>query len=34
VEEEDDIIEEDFSVDWVFPPIYDIYPNEEIYWRR
>jgi hypothetical protein len=29
VEEEDKFIEEDFSVDWVSPPIYDIYPDEE-----
>jgi hypothetical protein len=29
VEEEDKYIEEDFSVDWVSPLIYDIYPNEE-----
>jgi len=28
VEEKDKIIEEDFSVDWVSPPIYDIYPDE------
>jgi hypothetical protein len=29
VEEEDKFIEEDFSVDWVSPLIYDIHPNEE-----
>jgi hypothetical protein len=29
VEEEDKYIEEDFFVDWVSPPIYDIYPDEE-----
>jgi hypothetical protein len=29
VEEVDKYIEEDFSVDWVSPPIYDIYPDEE-----
>jgi hypothetical protein len=29
VEKEDKIIEEDFSVDLVSPPIYDIHPNEE-----
>jgi hypothetical protein len=29
VEEEDEFIEEDYSVDWIFPPIYDIYPSEE-----
>jgi hypothetical protein len=28
VEEEDEYIEEDFSVDWV-SPIYDIYPDKE-----
>jgi hypothetical protein len=28
VEDEDEIIEEYFSVDWVPPPIYDIYPDE------
>jgi len=27
--EEDKFIEEDFSVDWVSPLIYDIHPNEE-----
>jgi len=26
---EDKFIEEDFSIDWVSPPIYDIYPNKE-----
>jgi hypothetical protein len=29
VEKEDEIIEQDFSIDLVFPPIYDIYPDEE-----
>jgi hypothetical protein len=29
VEEEDKFIEEDFSVDWVSPPIYDIYPDKD-----
>ena len=29
MEEEDEFIEENFSVDWASPPIYDIYPNEE-----
>jgi hypothetical protein len=29
MKEEDKFIEEDFSVDWVSPPIYDIYPDEE-----
>lgn len=29
VEENDQFIEEDFFVDWVSPPIYDIYPDEE-----
>jgi hypothetical protein len=29
VKEENKFIEEDFSVDWVSPPIYDIYPDEE-----
>jgi hypothetical protein len=29
VEEEDDFIEEYFSVDWASPPIYDTYPDEE-----
>jgi hypothetical protein len=29
LEEEDEIIEQDFSVDLVSPPIYDIYPDEE-----
>ena len=29
MEEEDKFIEEDFSVDWVSPPIYDIYPDED-----
>jgi len=28
VEEEYEIIEKDFSVDWVSPPIYNIYPDE------
>jgi hypothetical protein len=27
--EEDEFIEEDFSVDWVSPPIYDIYHDED-----
>jgi len=29
VEEEDKFIEEDFSVDWVSPSIYDFYPDED-----
>lgn len=29
VEEEDEIVEEYFSVDWAFPLIYDIYPEED-----
>jgi hypothetical protein len=29
VEEENEFIEEDFFVVWAFPPIYDIYPNED-----
>jgi hypothetical protein len=27
---EDGFIEEDCSIDWAFPPIYDIYPDEEV----
>jgi hypothetical protein len=30
VEEEDGFIEEDCSVDWVSPAIYDTYPDEEV----
>jgi hypothetical protein len=30
VEEEDSFIEEDCSIDWASPPIYDIYPNDEV----
>jgi hypothetical protein len=26
---EDEFTEEDFSIDWVSPPIYDIYHDEE-----
>ena len=29
-EEEDGFIEEDISVDWASPPIYDTYPDEEV----
>jgi hypothetical protein len=29
MEEEDEFIEEDCSVDWTSPPIYDIYPGED-----
>jgi hypothetical protein len=29
VEEEDGFIVKYYSVDWTFPPIYDIYPDEE-----
>jgi hypothetical protein len=29
-EEEDGFIEEDCSIDWASPPIYDTYPNEEV----
>jgi hypothetical protein len=29
-EEEDGFIEEDCSIDWATPPIYDTYPNEEV----
>jgi hypothetical protein len=28
VDEEDEFIEEDFSIHWVSLPIYDIYPDE------
>jgi hypothetical protein len=28
------LIDEDLSVDWAYPPIYDIYIDERIYWRR
>lgn len=27
--EEDEVVEEDFLVDWAFPPIYDFYPKDE-----
>jgi hypothetical protein len=30
VEEEDRFIEEDCSVDWASPPIYDTYPDEDV----
>jgi hypothetical protein len=29
-QEEDGFIEEDCSIDWVSPPIYDTYPDEEV----
>jgi hypothetical protein len=29
-EDEDGFIEEDCSVDWASPPIYDTYPNKEL----
>ena len=29
-EEEDGFIEEDYSVDWAFPPIYISYPDEDV----
>jgi hypothetical protein len=29
VKEEDEIFEKDFSVDWVSPQIYDIYPDKK-----
>ena len=29
-EEEDEFIEEDCSIDWASPPIYDTYPDEEV----
>ena len=29
MEEEDEFLEKDFSVDWASPPIYNIYPGEE-----
>jgi hypothetical protein len=29
LDEEDEFIEEDFSVDWTSPPIYDIYADKE-----
>jgi hypothetical protein len=29
-EEEDGFIEEDCSIDWASPPIYNTYPNEEV----
>ena len=29
-EEEDGFIEEDCSIDWASPPIYDTYPDEEV----
>jgi hypothetical protein len=29
VEEEDEFVDGDSLVDWDFPSIYDIYPNEE-----
>jgi hypothetical protein len=30
VKEEDGFIEEDFSLDWASPPIYDTYPDKEV----
>jgi hypothetical protein len=30
VEEEDEFIKEDCSIDWASPPIYDTYPDEEV----
>jgi hypothetical protein len=30
VEEEDRFTKKDCSVDWASPPIYDIYPDEEV----
>ena len=30
VEDDDEFIEEDCSVDWASPPIYDTYPNEVV----
>jgi hypothetical protein len=34
LEKEDKFIEKYFSVDWVAPPIYDIYPHEDDFFEE